>query len=97
MNYKNQYLQKFSRQTLVAYILPDADRITLHIEGAGKKLLLHMADECENEMLCQRTAVEDGKLFLLWPDYGICGDDEQLKEYLKELFDVKNIDLIFKN
>lgn len=97
MNYKNQYAQKFARQTLAAYIYPDAERITLCIDSSSKRLLLRVADECENEMLCSKTVVEADTLFLLWPDYGICGDDKQLKDHLCELFDAENYELVFKN
>lgn len=97
MNYKKQYDQKFAKQTLVAYIYPDAERITLRIDRSSKRLLLRVADECENEMLCAKTTIEDDTLFLLWPDYGTCGDDKQLKDHLRDLFEAENYELVFKN
>lgn len=97
MNYKKQFSQKFAKQTLMAYIYPDAERITLRVDRSCKRVLLRVADECENEMLCAKTAIESDTLFLLWPDYGICGDNKQLKDHLCDLFEAENYELIFKN
>lgn len=79
----------------VGYLRLDADRIILQTDDVSKRLLLRIADECENELICSKTAVNDGTLYLLWPDYGICGDDCQLKEHLKDLFEEENFELVF--
>lgn len=97
MNYKDQFGRKFLRKTLAAYLYPDAERIALRVDEGSKKLLLRIAEECENEMLCTKTVVENGILFLLWPDYGICGDDNRIKKTLSKLFNIENYELIFMN
>lgn len=74
----------------------DADRITLTLDKVYPKALARVAEEMENMRLCAYTIVEDGKLYLMQPDFGLFGDDDEFRSIVAELFDEENYDIIYK-
>lgn len=74
----------------------DADRITLTLESVYPKAAARVAEEMESMMLCSYTIVEDGRIYLMQPDYGMFGDDEEFRMIVSELFEEENYGIIYK-
>lgn len=74
----------------------DADRITLTLDKVYPKALARVAEEMENMRLCAYTLIEGSKLYLMQPDFGLFGDDDEFRSIVAELFDEENYDIIYK-
>jgi hypothetical protein len=95
IDYKPHYDQLVGRRESVCEIRMDADRITLTLDRVYPKALARVAEEMENMQLCRYTVVEDNKIFLMQPDYGMFGDDEEFREIVSELFEEENYGIIY--
>lgn len=74
----------------------DADRITLLLDKVYPKALARVAEEMESMRLCAYTIIERNKLYLMQPDFGMFGDDEEFRMIVSELFDEENYEIIYK-
>lgn len=45
--------------------------------------------------LCRYTVVEGCSVFLMHPDYGMFGDDEEFRNIVSELFEEENYGIIY--
>lgn len=75
----------------------DADRIRLEFENIYTTPLKQIADEIENMRLCAFTILEGHTLWLMYPDFGMFGCDEEFRIIISELCDEKNYELIYKD
>lgn len=57
--------------------------------------MARVAEEMENMQLCRYTVIEDNKIFLMQPDYGMFGDDEEFRQIVSELFEEENYGIIY--
>jgi hypothetical protein len=94
-NYKPHYDQLVERREAVCEIRMDADRITLILDKVYSKALKRVAEEMENMQLCRYTVVEEGNVFLMQPDYGMFGNDEEFRNIITELFEEENYEIIY--
>lgn len=95
-NNKRPLDQLIQRREAFCEVRMDADRITLSLTKVYPKALARVAEEMENTMLCRYTIVEDSKLYLMQPDFGMFGSDEEFQAIVSELFDEENYDIIYK-
>ena len=95
IDYKPHYDQLVGRRESVCEIRMDADRITLIFDRVYPKALARVAEEMENMQLCRYTVIEDNKIFLMQPDYGMFGDDEEFRQIVSELFEEENYGIIY--
>ena len=95
IDYKPHYDQLVGRRESVCEIRMDADRITLTFDRVYPKDLARVADEMEHMQLCRYTVVEDGRVWLMQPDYGMFGDDEEFRSIVSELFEEENYEIIY--
>jgi hypothetical protein len=72
-----------------------ASHISLIFDKVYPKVLARVAEEMENMQLCRYTVVEDNKIFLMQPDYGMFGDDEEFRNIVTELFEEENYEIIY--
>lgn len=94
-DYRTHHDQLVERRESVCEVRMDADRITLIFDKVYPKALARVAEEMENMQLCRYTAVEDNKIFLMQPDYGMFGDDEEFRQIVSELFEEENYGIIY--
>lgn len=95
--YKRQRDQLVERHEASCHIRMDADRIEVSVENVYPSAISRVADEMENMSLCAWTAVEDGAIYMMHPDYGLFMDDDELRIIISELFDEENYELIYKD
>ena len=93
--YKPHFDQVVGRRESVCETCMDADRITLTFDKVYLKTLKRVSEEMENMRLCRYTVVERGKIFLMQPDYGMFGDDEEFREIVSELFEEENYGITY--
>lgn len=93
--YRIHHDQLVERRESVCEIRMDADRITLMFDKVYPKALARVAEEMENMQLCRYTVIEDNKIFLMQPDYGMFGDDEEFRQIVSELFEEENYGIIY--
>lgn len=74
----------------------DADRITLRLEKVYSKAILRIGEELERMRICAYSLSEPGKLYLMQPDYGMFGSEEELRIIISELFNEENYEIIYK-
>ena len=72
-----------------------ASHISLIFDKVYPKALARVAEEMENMQLCRYTVIEDNKIFLMQPDYGMFGDDEEFRQIVSELFEEENYGIIY--
>lgn len=89
--------QLLQRREATCRMLVDADRITLELDGVYPNTLVRVAEEMENMMLCRYTIIEGGKLYLMQPDFGMFGSDDELLVIVSELFEEENYGIIYKD
>ena len=94
-DYRTHHDQLVERRESVCEVRMDADRITLTFDKVYPKALARVAEEMENMHLCRYTVVEDNKIFLMQPDYGMFGDDEEFRQIVSELFEEENYGIIY--
>ena len=94
-DFKTRHDQLVERRESVCEIRMDADRITLIFDKVYPKALARVAEEMENMQLCRYTLVEDKQVFLMQPDYGMFGDDDEFRDIVSELFEVENYGIIY--
>lgn len=94
---KNSYDQLVGRREAICEVRMDADRITLTLDKVYSKALARIAEEMENMMLCRYTLLERNKLYLMQPDFGMFGNDEEFRTIVSELFNEENYDIIYKD
>ena len=92
---KTHHDQLVERRESVCEIRMDADRITLTFDKVYPKALARVAEEMENMQLCRYTVIEGNKIFLMQPDYGMFGDDEEFRQIVSELFEEENYGIIY--
>ena len=93
-DYRTHHDQLVERRESVCEIRMDADRITLTFDKVYPKALARVAEEMENMQLCRYTMVENGRVWLMQPDYGMFGDDEEFRKIVSELFEEENYGII---
>ena len=71
------------------------DSIELKFDRMYMKTLYRMAEEMESMMLCRYVDVEEGRLCLMHPDYGLFGNPEEFKGIVSELFEEENYEIIY--
>ena len=94
-DYRTHHDQLVERRESVCEVRMDADRITLTFDKVYPKALARVAEEMENMQLCRYTVIEDNKIFLMQPDYGMFGDDEEFRQIVSELFEEENYGIIY--
>lgn len=94
-DYRIHHDQLVERRESVCEVRMDADRITLTFDKVYPKALARVSEEMENMQLCRYTVVEDNKIFLMQPDYGMFGDDEEFRQIVSELFEEENYGIIY--
>ena len=94
-DYRTHHDQLVERRESVCETRMDADRITLTFDKVYPKALVRVAEEMENMQLCRYTVIEDNKIFLMQPDYGMFGDDEEFRGIVSELFEEENYGIIY--
>ena len=94
-DYRIHHDQLVERRESVCEIRMDDDRITLTFDKVYPKALARVAEEMENMQLCRYTVIEDNKIFLMQPDYGMFGDDEEFRQIVSELFEEENYGIIY--
>ena len=94
-DYRTHHDQLVERRESVCEVRMDADRITLTFDKVYPKALARVAEEMENMQLCRYTVIEDNKIFLMQPDYGMFGDDEEFRTIVTELFEEENYGIIY--
>ena len=94
-DYRTHHDQLVERRESVCEVRMDADRITLTFDNVYPKALARVAEEMENMQLCRYTVIEDNKIFLMQPDYGMFGDDEEFRQIVSELFEEENYGIIY--
>ena len=94
-DYRTHHDQLVERRESVCEVRMDADRIALTFDKVYPKALARVAEEMENMQLCRYTVVEDNKIFLMQPDYGMFGDDEEFRQIVSELFEEENYGIIY--
>lgn len=94
--YKHQNDQLIQRRESLCEVRMDADRITLTLEKVYPKAMARVAEEMESMRLCAYTIIEGGKLYLMQPDFGMFGGDEEFLCIVKELFNEENYEIIYK-
>ena len=93
--YRIHHDQLVERRESVCEVRMDADRITLTFDKVYPKALARVAEEMENMQLCRYTVIEDNKIFLMQPDCGMFGDDEEFRQIVSELFEEENYGIIY--
>lgn len=93
--YKTHHDQLVERRESICEIRMDADCITLTFDKVYPKALARVAEEMENMQLCRYTVIEGNKIFLMQPDYGMFGDDEEFRQIVSELFEEENYGIIY--
>lgn len=93
---RHQYDQLTQRRESLCEVRMDADRIMLSLERVYPKSLARVAEEMENMMLCRYTLIEGNRLFLMQPDFGMFGNDEEFRMIVSELFDEENYGITYK-
>lgn len=96
MSYKHQCDQLIQRRESICKVRMDADRITLSLDRVYSKALTRVAEEMENMRLCAYTIIEGNKLYLMQPDFGMFGDDDEFRMIVSELFDEENYEITYK-
>lgn len=96
MNCKHPFDQLIQRRESLCEVRMDADRITLLLDKVYPKALARVAEEMESMRLCAYTIIERNKLYLMQPDFGMFGDDEEFRIIVSELFDEENYEIIYK-
>lgn len=94
---RNRYDQLTQRRESLCEIRMDADRITLSLDRVYPKALERVAEEMENMMLCRYTIIEGERLYLMQPDFGMFGSDDELLVIVSELFEEENYGIIYKD
>lgn len=93
---KHSFDQLTQRRESICEVRMDADRITLLLDKVYPKALARVAEEMESMRLCAYTIVEGSKLYLMQPDFGMFGDDDEFRMIVSELFDEENYEIIYK-
>lgn len=96
MMQKHTFDQLIQRRESLCEVRMDADRITLTLEKVYPKAMARVAEEMESMRLCAYTIIEGGKLYLMQPDFGMFGGDEEFLCIVKELFNEENYEIIYK-
>lgn len=92
----NRFDQLIQRRESFCEVRMDADRITLLLDKVYPKAMARVAEEMENMRLCAYTLIEGNKLYLMQPDFGIFGNDDEFRAIVSELFDEENYEIIYK-
>ena len=93
---KHTFDQLTQRRAALCEVRMDADRITLTLDKVYPKAMARVAEEMESMRLCAYTIIEGGKLYLMHPDFGMFGSDEEFLRIVKELFNEENYEIIYK-
>lgn len=96
MMQKHTFDQLIQRRESLCEVRMDADRITLTLGKVYPKAMARVAEEMESMRLCAYTIIEVGKLYLMQPDFGMFGGDEEFRMIVSELFDEENYEIIYK-
>ena len=96
MMQKHTFDQLIQRRESLCEVRMDADRITLTLDKVYPKAMARVAEEMESMRLCAYTIFEGGKLYLMQPDYGMFGDDDEFRMIVSELFGEENYEIIYK-
>ena len=96
MMQKHTFDQLIQRRESLCEVRMDADRITLTLDKVYPKAMARVAEEMESMRLCAYTIIEGGKMYLMQPDFGMFGGDEEFRMIVSELFDEENYEIIYK-
>lgn len=94
-NNRLHYDQLVGRRESACEVFMGASHITLCFDKVYPKTLERVAEEMENMRLCRYTVVEGCSVFLMNPDYGMFGDDEEFRNIVSELFEEENYGIIY--
>ena len=94
-DYRTHHDQLVERRESVCETYMSASHISLIFDKVYPKALTRVAEEMENMQLCRYTVIEDNKIFLMQPDYGMFGDDEEFRQIVSELFEEENYGIIY--
>ena len=89
--------QLIERRQAFCDVTLDADRIKLSLDKVYPKAMARVAEEMENMMFCSYTVIEDDTLWLMQPDYGVIGSDDEFCAAVQELFNEENYEIIYKD
>lgn len=92
----NRFDQLIQRRESFCEVRMDADRITLLLDKVYPKAMARVAEGMENMRLCAYTLIEGNKLYLMQPDFGMFGNDDEFRAIVSELFDEENYEIIYK-
>ena len=93
---KHTFDQLIQRRESLCEVRMDADRITLTLGKVYPKAMARVAEEMESMRLCAYTIIEGGTLYLMQPDFGMFGGDEEFRMIVSEMFDEENYEIIYK-
>ena len=93
----SKYTRRFKPYRTMCDIQTYADRIKVSFGLMYPTALGRIADSLEEMRICAYTIKDETTIFLMQPDYGMFGDDEELKEIFSELAAEVNYELTFMN
>ena len=69
--------------------------ILLEFDGASPSAVRHASEEMENIGLCSWAETDGSTIQLMYPDFGLFADEEELAQIVKDLFEEENYEIIF--
>lgn len=93
----NKYTRRFEPHHTTCNIQTDENRIEISFERMYPTALGRISDSLEEMRLCAYTIKEETTIFMMQPDYGMFGDEDELKDILSELAAEVNYELTYTN